>query len=192
MRRLPLCFLVVVILACGGAEESERQPPDPSWERFYFPSIDERTRGCGLKPLRRSLLAASLSEIRIWAGFGLQAYPAGGHPLEGMVLEKDGDRFAGTHYPRAPETRVAEPASGWARFWRKLEEAGVFDLPDSSELKDYNRGILDGISYVVEYRRDGEYRAYRYENPAMQVLPEAKRFVRLLELLRKETGFDSR
>ena len=83
------------------------------------------------------------------------------------------------------------PISGWDRFWQELEAAGVFDLPDSSELKGYDRGIRDGIDYVIEFRRAGEYRAYAYDNPALQELPEARRFVRLLELLRQETGFET-
>jgi hypothetical protein len=191
-RSRRLAFAVLISCAFGCTEETERFPPDPGWEPSYFDSIDERARGCGLRPLRRSVRAASASEIRIWAGFELQAFPIGGHPLEGMVLERLGDRFSGTHYPRAPETRTVTPASGWARFWQKLEAAGVFELPDSSELKGYNNGFRDGIAYVVELRRNGAYRAYKYGNPAQQDLPEAKRFVRLLELLRKETGFDAR
>ena len=121
-RRLALAVLITC--ACGCTEETERLPPDPRWGPDYD-AIDERARACGLRRLRRHGLPTGATEIRIWAGFGLQAIPRGGHPLEGLVLRRQGDRFSGTHYPRAPETRVVTPPSGWARFWEKLEAAGV-------------------------------------------------------------------
>lgn len=46
-------------------------------------------------------------------------------------------------------------------------KAGIFDLPDSSQLKG-EKGVLDGVSYVVEYRREAEYRTYMYANPEHQ------------------------
>ena len=182
--------IALVSLAFGCRDETERLPRDASWEPIFFESIDERARTCGLTPLRQAVLPERSSEIRIWAGFGLQGYPVGGHPVEGIVLKRVGDLFSGTHHPRAPSTTGVIPASGWTVFWRRLDSAGVFDLPDSSELKGY-KPILDGICYVVETRRNGGYRTYMYGNPALQEVPEAKQFLRLLGLLRRETGFDS-
>jgi hypothetical protein len=198
--RAALVWIVPFLLAACGEAATPRKPRDSRWESVFFPSIDERAHACGLFPLRhtgsgeRATPPADSCEIRVWAGFGLQGYPEGGHPIEGLSLSRNGDRFSGTRFPRAPgEVKVA-PASGWPMFWRRLEDSGIFDLPDSSELPGYRDG-LDGIAYVVEYRHGGlhgEYRAYQYWNPAHQDLPEAKQFVRLLDLLRKETGFDER
>ena len=200
MREPLLVWMVPFLLAACGEAASPRKPRDSRWESSLFPSIDERAHACGLLfPLRhttsgvRATPPADSCEIRVWAGFGLQACPEGGHPIEGLVLSRNGDRFSGTRFPRAPGKVEVVPSSGWATFWRRLEASGIFDLPDSSELPGY-RYVRDGIAYVVEYRHGGlhgEYRAYVYWNPAHQDLPEAKRFVRLLDLLRKETRFDA-
>ncbi len=121
-------------------------------------------------------------EIRVWAGFGLQPYPEGGHPLEGLALRRDGDRFSGMRFPRAPGKVEVAPISGWPAFWRSLVASRIFDLPDATELRGYRLG-LDGTRNVVEYRHGG--------GPAEQDLPEAKQFLSLLDLLRRETGFDA-
>jgi hypothetical protein len=58
-------------------------------------------------------------------------------------------------------------------------KAGIFDLPDSSQLKG-EKGVLDGVSYVVEYRRGAEYRTYMYANPEHQSWPEARRMENII------------
>ena len=201
------CLVALLALGahgCGDKPEAgkatARLPRKATWEPVFFKEIDEKLRTCGLFPLRplsgvRQIAPATDSvEIRVWAGFGLQMYPEGGHPLEGLVLRRNGDRFSGTRYPRAPGKVDVAPPSGWPALWRSLETLGVFDLPDSSEIQGYKLG-LDGIAYVVEYRRGGGvyggYGSYMYWEPAAQDLPEARQFVRLLDVLRKETGFDS-
>jgi hypothetical protein len=199
-RRGRAALAWILLFAGCGETSTPRKPRDGRWEEIYFRSIDERARACGLFPLRLARDGVGATpptdscEIRVWAGFGLQAYPEGGHPIEGLVLSRSGDRLSGTRFPRAPGKVEVAPISGWPAFWRRIEASGVFDLPDASELQGYRLG-RDGISYVVEYRHGGaygEYRTYMYWGPAEQDLPEAKRFLRILDLLRRETGFDAR
>lgn len=161
---------------------------DKTWEPIFFKSINQRTESSGLKPLRESVLPDGSCEIRLWAGFGLQPFPRGGHPLEGIVLRKLNDRYSGVHFPRSPKRHSLKPPSGWPEFWGRLESAGIYDLPDASGLDGY-KPVPDGISYVVEVKRDGEYFTYMYGNPALQDMPEATQFLGILSILKDETGF---
>ena len=140
----------------------------------------------GFGGLGQHRLPAGDAEVRVWGGFGLGN-------LEGTILRRKGSvwtavRLVGA-YPgtrsRPRKVAYAAPKGGWPAFWRKAEAFGIWSLPDESTLPQAKRmGIDDGISYLVETQRDGRYRAYAYNNPALQTgWPEAARMARLAWLL---------
>ena len=45
---------------------------------------------------------------------------------------------------------------------------------------------LDGMSYVVEYNRDGSYRTYMYDNPDNAKCDEAKRMIKIGNMIAEE------
>jgi len=139
--------------------------PKGSWPSLFFKHIDERAELNGLKSLRTDPLPNGDFEVRVWHGFGLT-------PLEGFVLRRTGDQWSASFLkgvtPNAPPNELIqtlpEPKSGWGGCWRRLDDAGLFTLPDATAIHCL-AGVNDGAGYVVELNRDGVYRTYMYENP---------------------------
>lgn len=65
---------------------------------------------------------------------------------------------------------LSPPTSGWPTFSKELGRLRVFELPDQNDVRDRKgyREIMDGYSTLVEYQKDGVYRAYAYNNPGNQ------------------------
>jgi hypothetical protein len=53
----------------------------------------------------------------------------------------------------------------WDSILGSMEDAGVWTLPDESELPSDGRMIMDGWGMLVEVRRGSVYRAYHHSNP---------------------------
>jgi len=194
MRRVRALALVLLATACSEAERGSDDPSPEVWSTRapspYLAGILERCAFSGIEPIHETALPSSCLEVRIWGGFGLSAFLRGGHPLEGLVLRRDGDESSGVHYPRAPGSAAVTPLSGWPSFWRAVQEAGLYELPDCRDLDGWI-DVLDGIAFVIEIRQGDRYRSYSYDNPAEQDRAEARRFLNLLAFLRAETGFDT-
>ena len=66
--------------------------------------------------------------------------------------------------------------------------AGILTLPDASEVR-CNTQVLDGMGYVVEIDADQTYRTYMYDNPQYAKCDEAKRMIKLSEIVDEEFGW---
>ena len=160
--------------------------PDNPWVPIFFESINERAGVAKLPKLRTAILPKDGLEVRVWAGFGLTA-------LEGFVLKRiDGQwsatQLAGIH-PRLPRSeyqkKLQTPKSGWDACWRRLVEAGMLTLPDASEVR-CNAGVLDGLSYIVEFNVNKTYRTYMYDNPDYAQCREAKQMLGIVKIIGEE------
>lgn len=169
-------------------KELQLNVPKDIWEPLFFKTIDERARLGNLKTLRSDALTNDDLEIRVWHGFGLTA-------LEGFVLRRTAGQWSATHLDgvtrkvSAAESQrsLGTPKSGWDGALKRLEEAGLFTLPDASAIGCI-AGINDGMSYVVEFNRDGVYRTYMYENPDQAPCAEAKRMIEIGNIIAAEFG----
>jgi hypothetical protein len=56
-------------------------------------------------------------------------------------------------------------------------------LPNSND-----KSYLDGIGYAVETNQNGKYRIYFYSNPNLQKTEEAKRMMKIGEIIADEFG----
>lgn len=161
----------------------------PIWPRIFFPSIQEKNRNVGIEDLQNRHVPEGSYEIRVYSGFGLQFCLRGGHPLDLLVLTLSGDTVRSAHYPRSPHGPVTKEHPD-PPFWNALCRHGLFDLPDSSKIKDYP-AVLDGVSYVVEIKSGEAYRHYKYGNPAHSDSREAKSMVRIINHLKAHTTFET-
>ena len=170
-------ILILVISSAASAENLQAlklEIPKTSWEPIYFETINKRTREASLRDLRTTQLEKGSVEIRIWIGFGLSW-------LEGIILTRENGKSEVRHIPAEYVTKIfkySKPKSGWENFWRMLLNKKIYRLPDSSTITDY-KNVFDGVSYVVEYNREGHYRTYQYNNPKYQTCPEAKQILNL-------------
>jgi hypothetical protein len=175
----PLLLLAIVSLVTAAPPRLE-VPKDP-WEPIFFASINALSKKANWKPLRDLDLGADAFELRVWLGFGLA-------PLQGkrirrvgkewtgyVVIDESGDKkLTYNHeFPLGPE---------WENEWKKIKELGILKLPDSSTLPD-EVGVLDGVSYVVEFNDGSHYRTYMYGNPQFQKWPEAKKAIEIVGAL---------
>lgn len=75
----------------------------------------------------------------------------------------------------------------WAKVLRRLQSAGLWDLPDESTLPS-REIVFDGFSITVELRSTTGYRIYHYGNPSMQRWPEDNRAAELMRIVRELSG----
>lgn len=157
------------------------------WEEDYFKEINARARFSRLLPLKSKIIAHGDLEVRIWSGFGLTL-------LQGTILERTGGRWSAKRLAGAApgdrrertDENLPEPTSGWERLWAGLQDAGVLILPSVEKINCPAVPVSDGFSYVLEYKVEGEYRTYMYDNPDMAACDEAKRMTRIIEIIIEE------
>jgi hypothetical protein len=162
--------------------------PKDTWEPIFFKAIDERARLSNLKTLRAGALRGNDLEVRVWHGFGLTA-------LAGFVLRRANGHWSAldldgvTRNPASSESRrnLPAPKSGWDACWQRLQDAGILTLPDAAGI-GCSAGVTDGMSYVVEFNREGIYRTYMYDNPDYAKCYEAKQMIAIGNLISEEFG----
>jgi len=153
---------------------------------LFAESINKRAKQASLPRLKSKNLSEDDIEFRVWVGFGKK-------PLEGFVISRIDGHWGGVFLEsmnftnKPPYRRELSPKPGWEKMWSQLVDAGLLTLPDSSQLKDEVR-VEDGTSYVVEVKQGGVYRTYAYMNPDYQKWKEAKRMLRIADLLYKGYG----
>ena len=160
--------------------------PKATWEPIFFRSINERAKQGRLKTLRSAALPGDDFEVRVWNGFGLTL-------LEGFVLKRSGAQWSAIHLrgitrnsrPQEFQKTLQPPKSGWDKSWQRLQDAGILSLPDAFAIGCSPMDV-DGMSYVVEYNRDGIYRTYLYDNPDNAKCDEAKRMIEIGNMIAEE------
>jgi hypothetical protein len=145
----------------------------------------------GLETLREVFLANGDFEVRFWKS----QQPTG---LSGFVFRKRGEKYSAYNVDKIlfdEKQKLGKayinPQSDWETVVRKLNEAEIFTLSDSSELKNYKgNNITDGFSYIVEINKDEVYRIYEYRNPDRAENPEAKQIVKIGNIIAEEFGLE--
>jgi len=169
--------------------ETQATPQEKRWVRIFFREINERIEGSGISPLREKELLPSEKEVRIWVGFDL-------YPLNGIILrENEGKRTASYVLPvklsssSKPIAVLREPKSGWNAVWQRLEELGIYTLPDSEDIGATN-GYPDAKGAVIEIKTGESYRTYLYGGLKTPEAEETKKVVEICRILSREFGID--
>lgn len=192
--RIAVLFMLVFFSSCVFDNKPELIIVDEYHQMILSQSIDPVTEKYDLPKLREFSLYRNDLEVRVWVSF-----------LEGKdgfifrrfnrqwsaVAIKDIDCNKFNYWKRDRKYSVGkinlhEPESGWQNVWQKLLEAEILDLPDYSELPEYDMGYLHGIAYFVEINKDGKYRTYAYSNPQVQMLKEAEQMMKISEIISDE------
>lgn len=160
--------------------------PKAGWIPFLSDQIDQRAAEENLSVLRTSLLPKDDLEVRFW-------FVVGPDGIDGLVLRRSAGEWSATFlygYSQDPNFRkyqkqVGPPRSGWERTWAQLIEVGILELPDASEVQCNVFGY-DGVTYVVETNANRTYRTYMYDLPQFAKCDEAKRLLKLVEIIEQE------
>ena len=156
------------------------------WKSEAAKEISERARAANLPDLGKVRLPKDDLEVRVWHGFSIFL-------LEGFVLRRYAGQWAAIHpggyCKRRPRSKhrinLEAPKSGWEDCWKKLGDAGLLTLLDASQLGEEPIDP-DVLSYVVECNIGGDYRTYHYTNPGRNNREEARRMVRIGEIISEE------
>lgn len=185
MKLLRLLALIhLALIPCYGlfaAESFESSIPNSTWVPIFFQEIDQTTDDINLMKLRETSIIGGSLEIRVWMGFGLT-------PLEGFIFNRTGENWKYFHIPpnfKRELISLKDPKSGVELFIKTLYDNEFFSLPDSSELIN-EKGIRDGVSYVVEIMQPNKYRTYMYSNPEYQDWAEAKQIISIINFIKSE------
>ncbi|HCA58599.1 MAG TPA: hypothetical protein DEP46_11510 [Blastocatellia bacterium] len=182
-RSLRGCILLVTLAITAGCYFGSQQIPQLpqtsyQWEPFFFRSLNRTTALLEIDELRRSRVPEGDLEIRVWR-FGI--------PLEGVILKRTNGVWSATRIitddhvePSSARTiSLGPPTSGWVLFYSDLEQKGILDLPDASEV-NCSYGGTDGTTHVVEVKKSNAYRTYKY---ASTECAEAKRMREISDLI---------
>lgn len=146
-------------------EEPRDLTPAKASAHRYLRSAIEIARTNGLGRLDKHLLPSGDVEVRYWGGFAWGT--------RGVRLRREGGKWTVFSLERGRNQRpkrLPDPRSGWPTFWSQVEKLGLWSISDEDTHRN-RRGyatIFDGYSTLVEYQRDGVYRAYAYNNPGNQ------------------------
>lgn len=94
-------------------------------------------------------------------------------------LQGDGNRFSCFYQ------RDEKPKSDWNQFWNTLIVEGLMELSGNER----SMGLEDGDGFDVEVTYQGKLRQYSVDNPTHQKSDNAKRILRIGDLISRE--FDS-
>lgn len=164
----------------------------PKIEKIIYKEqgLDDYANHYGFPKLRETMLPEDDLEVRIWVGFGR-------YGEDGLILKRTWGIWSAVnlrqmicHLEEKGRYDLSAPKSGWKALWQKLVEAEILTLPDDSKL-DYESGIIDGKSYVVETNYDNLYRMYYHNNPHIEKFREAERMVKIGQVIADEFGLES-
>jgi hypothetical protein len=197
-----LVAIVALLSSCSSLppRQENRETPTPSprslelkipneiWEPLFFKDINDRAKLSNLKSLRSAALPGDDFEVRVWRGFGLTGF-------EGFVLRRASGVWSASLLKNVAAKGASNqslkmlraPKSGWGASLQRLENAGLFTLPDAIAIRCL-ASLNDGWGYVVEFNRDGVYRTYMYENPDHAPCKEAKRMIQIGNIISEEFG----
>lgn len=173
--------------------------PNDKWEKFYHNSIKETIGLTEWKDLRTKSLPKDGVEIRVWY------FPPYGEPnKEAIVFRKTNEIWRAFYLKdeqNQPESEkksenihvkpfFGKPTSGWDSFTKEVFDAGLLTISDMLEDKSCDeenyRGYLDPSIFIVEIYKDKTYRTYKQLPVASSKCIEARKMVKVAEIIEKE------
>lgn len=175
-------------------EPGKNGVPDAIWPQIYFNSFDSVIDALEILPLRDKELDEQRKEIRLWTGLSIGAPKSlyiiskNEEKVEGKLVlywnasdidtRPDGESFHDLMIYNLTGScenftlkgsmgyciAIFENSPDWKNIYHNASKAGIWDLPDESELPSEGF-FLDGWGLVVELLDDNQYRTYKYSNP---------------------------
>lgn len=190
---------IETIISINQSQEiTARTKADYSWIPIYFGTINKRTEVAQIPKLKSLTLPKDDMEIRFW-------FPMGIFLLEGFILKKHFNQWSAIYLEGTEEKinkiqyqeklskyqkELPEPVSGWDNTWNNLVNKGILTLPDATEV-NCNEIVVDGFSLIIEYKINGIYRTYKYDNPNDKApkCREAKQIAEIYKIINDEFRF---
>lgn len=191
--QITILMLVLLLSSCIEHRKPELSIPNEYFDKVFSEYINPLTKKYDFTELREKYYSGNDFEVRVWLSTS---------QTDGFIIKRIGEDWAAialkeidckkfSYYPKDKnynlgKTNLSSPKSGWENTWKKLLEAGIFNLPNSNDVS-----YLDGIGYIVETNQSGKYRIYFYNSPNLQKTEEAKRMVKIGEVIADEFGLNN-
>lgn len=191
---------------------------EPDFDRSFtdnlVKSTDEAALAAQLPVLRHLPLDDSFSEVRIWTFFGAmipQSFYSidltegisgrriwyfkqlGEEWTEDEVKEFNEDLNSYCEklgkYEETQACVDTELALDWEGVYRDLDELGIWDLPDDSEIQKYvikDFYVLDGTLILVEVKKPGFYRSYLHKYESYSHSENHRYANKILDIINKD------
>lgn len=152
-----------------------------------YQTLDKRARLFSLDVLREDKLSKEDDvEVRIWTS---QSIIKG---LSGAVLKKVKDEWTAFYLPNDSKlkgkinpVKLAAPKSGWEKLWKELEDENILTLPDETDVHEPMK-YEEGQSVIIETKSHGLYRIYKYTEPLVSDLEQAKNVSNIIRITEHE------
>ena len=184
---LTICFAFTFLTAPA----QTASPSDKALMRAYgekmvsqYLSFFERTmlEPRNLPKLKTKKLAAEDLEFRVWMDYSKYGRAA-------FLIEHINGTWRGIHINGYSQNFLTfqplSPQNGWSKLLEDLELQGLKTLPTMFELDNFEIGN-DGYHFLVEVKQGENYRIYYYGSPNLQTLDEAKKMVKIVDILHQE------
>ena len=191
--KIKILILTLLFSSCIEYKKTELSISNGYKDKIFSEYINPLTEKYDFVRLREKYYSGEDFEVRVWISTsqtdGFIINHIDGYWSAIAIKEIDCKRFS--YYPKDKgynlgKINLHSPKSGWENTWQKLLEAGIVDLPNSNDVSH-----IDGISYIVETNQNGKYRIYFYSNPNVQKTEEARRVVKIGEIIADEFGLDN-
>lgn len=189
MKNIILIFCLL-LCSCGEYGKSGLSIPDEKNDEVFQRLTNPIAEKYELYKLREKYIAIDDLEIRVWLSIA---------EVDGFVLKRITGKWSAiavrgidcksfSSFPKDKtyelgKTNLSAPKSGWENAWQKLDEAGILDLPNSD-----NFSYKDERIYITEVSQKGKYRIYFYSDPNLQKTEDARRMLKIGEIIADEFG----
>lgn len=219
IRLITLLSAFTIVLSCKKHEViHEYKLIEPNFDRSFTDSLvestDEAALAAQLPVLRHLPLDDSLWEVRIWTFFGAMI-PQGFYSIE-LTEGVSGRRIwyfkqLGEEWSEEEVSEFKEDLNSyceklgknnetetcvdtelsldWEGVYGDLEELGIWDLPDDSEIQKYvikDFYVLDGTIILVEVKKPGFYRSYFHKYEVFSHKKNHRYANKILEIINKD------
>ena len=199
-------LLILLIQACNGQPKEEaKEVLNQERNNTTIKSIPLSKRDTSFSKIKKSIenkLGISSIEsgfkdlqIRIWKGFAHTDY------VQLKVFTKIDTSLSAQlynlflHYDKNFDSVVAvtkevvtkQPRTGWVFFTDSLLKLDILNLPDDSEIPNYNVS-MDADAVTVEVASGNKYRVYSYSDveSLSKTIEQAKKMAQILKLIQDE------
>jgi len=180
MKIYKICIFTILGLFGGGNDQAKALSIKNKSELWFMQSVETATICAHLTPLCDVQNNENLY-VRVWIvqesdvlGFDLMKND---HEFKALKIDYSPRKIFG----KVKVTSVS-PMDGWEQLWENLKLNHIFELPDSSVLKE-EQSVVDGFIVVVQIKRGEKCWNYHYKNPFYQTWPEAKFIINILKIL---------
>jgi len=194
LLKLSIFSLIIQVVSIGQTQNTDTNLTDSTYECLSCQkSIKKYTIEYGIEDLQTKVFKNGDFEVRIWSSVS--------NGTAAVLIKKENDSMRiyylddllntydriidliGLYSPNI--VLIDSSSTNTKRIWTELMENDILNLPDEENIID-SYMVLDGSVYIVEICNNMGYRCYHYTNPDLYEVEEAKKMMKIIEIINNE------